>query len=215
MAEKDGFLVHVVDDDREMRQALHVLLATREIQCRLYETAEAFLDASRSPLSICALIDVRLPGMNGLALINELGRRHIPHASIVISGHGDIPMAVAAMRAGAMHFIEKPFDPAMLLDVLEEARLRMHSLGDCARVRALTESRHVTLTPREKEVMGLLVAGLPSKLVARKLGISTRTAEHHRAAVMHKMGARTLSHLVGMAITLGLPTPVPGELLSE
>ena len=133
MAEKDGFLVHVVDDDREMRQALHVLLATREIQCRLYETAEAFLDASLSPLSICALIDVRLPGMNGLELINELGRRHIPHASIVISGHGDIPMAVAAMRAGAMHFIEKPFDPAMLLDVLEEARLRMHSLGDCAR----------------------------------------------------------------------------------
>lgn len=212
MADADEFLVHVVDDDREMRQALQVLLATREIRCRLYETAEAFLNASLSPLSICALIDVQLPGMNGLEVITELERRQIPHASIVISGHGDIPMAVTAMRAGAMHFIEKPFDPAMLLDVLEEARVRMRSLDAGARVRAQARSRYVTLTPREQEVMGLLVVGLPSKLVARQLGISPRTAEHHRAAVMHKMGARTLSHLVGMAISMGLPPPLPVDL---
>jgi FixJ family two-component response regulator len=202
--ENSGFLMHVVDDDDEMREALQALLATRRIETQLYGSAEEFLAAIPAGKPVCALVDVRLPGLNGLEMIQELKRRETPAALIVMSGHGDISMAVAAMRAGALHFVEKPFDPVMLLDLVEEARERMLQIDTTSRICAEIRARLDDLTPREREVMSLLVEGLPSKLVARRLGISPRTAEHHRAAVMHKMAARTLSHLVRMAMTIGM-----------
>jgi two-component system response regulator FixJ len=140
--------------------------------------------------------------MSGLQLLKELKRRNNESALIMISGHGNVPMAVEAMRGGAIHFLEKPFDPEVLLDVVEETRRRFVERDDDRAKAHLARQLYGGLTPREREVMALLVDGLPNKLVAARLAISTRTAEHHRAAIMTKMKARTLSHLFRLAALL-------------
>jgi len=193
--------VYVVDDDPAICSALRVLLATAHIEVCLYATAEAFLEKFDSSRRACVLIDVRLPGMTGLQLLEHLVKTCPNVAAVVITGHGDVPMAVRAMRAGALHFMEKPIDPAALLEIVEEACL-------CANVRCahnhtcVAATRLALLTPREKEVLALLVEGYPTKVIAHQLGITCRTVEHHRAAVMHKTQARTLSHLVRMALEI-------------
>ncbi len=194
--------VIIVDDDATMRDLLTLLLSTANIAARSFATAEAFLDAVDLKAPACVLLDVRLPGMHGLELLERLSNSAANMPLIVITGHGDVPMAVSAMRSGAFHFVEKPFDPEALLGIVEEA---LEHLGELADLQALTleiANRYRQLTPREQEVLDLLIEGLPSKLIAHKLGISTRTAEHHRSAVMRKMGARTLSHLVRMILDL-------------
>jgi two-component system response regulator FixJ len=120
----------------------------------------------------------------------------------MITGHGDVPLAVKAMRAGALHFLEKPFEPAELLQTLEEALERVSQMAAEEATSAVVEASYRSLTPREQEVMALLAEGMPTKLLATRLGISTRTAEHHRAAVLKKMGARTVSHLARMSMSL-------------
>jgi two-component system response regulator FixJ len=201
-------VVHIVDDDAEIRAALSLLLSTAGWPSRVYQSAEAFLDAT--PVEpFCLLLDVRLPGLNGLKVLEELRKRGSAACTIVITGHGDVPMAVAAMKGGAFHFVEKPFEPEILLEIVKEALEHVNERKEEQAKVAEIQARYRTLTPREQDVMQLLIEGLPSKLIGARLDISTRTAEHHRAAVMRKMQARTLSHLVRMSFALAAVTGTP------
>ncbi len=194
--------VLVIEDDAAMRDALSLLLRNASFRTRCFASAEEFLAEVEPSESLCLLTDLRLAGMDGLALYRHLVSVGVEAAAIVITGHGDIPMAVAALKDGVMDFVEKPFDPGILLDSVREAAQRA---GESRRRRAVAteiNSRLQTLTAREKEILSLLVEGHPNKVVAAKLGISVRTSEHHRARVMEKMGTRTLSRLI--KVTLGL-----------
>jgi FixJ family two-component response regulator len=194
--------VVVVDDDAKLRDSLDVLLSTAKIKTSGFASAEDFLkrEAARAPS--CVLLDVRLPGMSGIELLTQLNDMGSKHVVVMITGHGDIPMAVSAMRAGAFHFAEKPFDPAALLNIVGEALARLQKLVDTIDHARDNAERYAGLSARERQVLDLLVEGRPSKLIAYDLGISTRTAEHHRSAVMKKMAANSLSHLVRMALDL-------------
>jgi two-component system response regulator FixJ len=203
----DDPTVHVIDDDAQMCDALQLLLTTAGLSVRAFVSAEAFLASIADNQPLCIVLDVRLPDMSGLKLLEELGNRRLRSAVVVITGHGDVPMAVSAMRAGAFHFIEKPFDPQILLESVDEALHHVKALEEERGAVAEVEACLQTLTPREEQVMALLVEGLPTKLIATRLEISTRTAEHHRAAVMKKMNARTLSHLIRMALKVRTGTP--------
>lgn len=194
--------VFVVDDNPEVRDSLKLLLATADIEVKSFASAEEFLAAERPSLPYCILMDVRLPGISGLEALKQLSGPGATAVVIVITGHGDVPMAVAAMRSGAYHFLEKPFDSEVLIDVVQEALSYTDRLADDQATSEEAIECFQTLTPREKEVLDLLVEGDPSKVIAYKLDISTRTAEHHRAAVMKKMKARTLSHLVRMRLAI-------------
>jgi two-component system, LuxR family, response regulator FixJ len=194
--------VVVVDDDAKLRDSLDVLLSTAKIKTSGFASAEDFLkrEAARAPS--CVLLDVRLPGMSGIELLTQLNDMGSKHVVVMITGHGDIPMAVSAMRAGAFHFAEKPFDPAALLNIVGEALARLQKLVDTIDHARDNAERYAGLSARERQVLDLLVEGRPSKVIAYDLGISTRTAEHHRSAVMKKMAANSLSHLVRMALDL-------------
>jgi FixJ family two-component response regulator len=194
--------VHVIDDEADVRDALQLLLNTAGFETQMYASSEEFLAEGSLSKPQCLLVDVRLPGMNGLELIRKLQHEPVPPVVVMITGHGDVPLAVEAMRAGALHFMEKPFDPAELLGTLEEALTRVSRLTEEEEAAASVEACFRLLTPREQQVMALLSEGLPTKTVATRLGISTRTAEHHRASVMKKMNARTISHLVRMSLSL-------------
>ena len=191
--------VYVIDDDPAMRESLAILLEMAGLDARVFETAEALLAALKDNEPICALVDVFLPGMNGLSLQQRLADRGIEAALIFMTGQADVPMAVDAMRGGALHFIEKPFDPEDLLEAINDAVSHQKELKQQHAKRNEAERALNTLTPREREVLALLVEGHQNKVVAARLGISTRTAEHHRASVMAKMEARTLPQLVRMS----------------
>ena len=192
--------IHIVDDDANVRDALSLLMFTADLEAQAFPTAEELLEVLDLERPSCILLDVRLPGLSGLDLLDHLFQRRSKAAVIVITGHGDVPMAVRAMKAGAFHFVQKPFDPEELLNVVEEAVRCVDELKDAEATNSEVADSYRSLTPRERQVMTLLIEGLPNKLVATRLGISARTAEHHRAAVMRKMKARTLSHLIRMAI---------------
>lgn len=200
-------VVHVIDDEADVCEALKVLLHTAGLEARTYGSAEDFLSEVKLSKPICLLVDVRLPGMSGLDLVRQLQQGPVRPVVVMITGHGDVPLAVKAMRAGALHFLEKPFEPPELLQVLEEALERVSQMTAEEATAAALEASHRSLTPREQEVMALLAEGMPTKLLATKLGISTRTAEHHRAAVLKKMGARTVSHLARMSMSLQMRNP--------
>jgi two-component system response regulator FixJ len=194
--------VLIVDDDARLRDSMAVLLATANIGAAGFATAEEFLASGHAVRPACLLLDVRLPGMGGIELLGRFNEMGVRHVVVMITGHGDIPMAVSAMRAGAFHFIEKPFDPVAFLNAVEEAVGRVETLADTFAQSQVAAAHYALLSDREKQVFELLVEGKPSKLIAYDLGISTRTAEHHRFAVMRKMGVRSLSHLVRMALDL-------------
>lgn len=203
-------VVHVIDDEADVCEALKVLLHTAGLEARTYASAEEFLSEVRIAKPICLLVDVRLPGINGLDLVQQLQEGAVRPVVVMMTGHGDIPMAVKAMRWGALHFLEKPFEPAELLQTLEEALQRVSELAAEEAAVSAIEMRFRTLTRREQEVMALLAEGMSTKLLATRLGISTRTAEHHRAAVLKKMDARTVSHLVRMSMSLQIGAgPLP------
>jgi two-component system response regulator FixJ len=201
MSTNDNVVVHIVEDDPAMRDALILLLTSAGLQARGYASAEEFLaEDGQQTEPICLLADIRLPGMNGLALHKHLVSLGNESAVIMITGHGDIPMAVAALKAGALDFVTKPFEPAVLLESVREA---LQYTDEKRRQRAHTEdvkSRLKTLTSREAAVLALLIEGDPNKVIASKLGISIRTTEHHRARIMEKMGVRTLSQLIKAAL---------------
>lgn len=195
-------VVHVVDDEAAVRDALAMLLRSVGLACALYPSAQQFLSDYRPGAPGCLLLDVRLPGLSGLELQERLGHSGFALPIIVMTGHGDVQMAVRAMRAGALDFIEKPFHDQTLLDRVHEAIERSAQLQDGASERAQLQRRHASLTEREREVMQRVVDGLPNKLIADELGLSIRTVETHRAHIMEKMQAKSLSHLVRMAVAV-------------
>jgi two-component system, LuxR family, response regulator FixJ len=188
--------VHVIEDDAAMRDALSLLLQSAGFQIRCFVSAEEFLSAVAPSQSLCLLTDLRLPGMDGLALYRHLVSLGTEPAVVLITGHGDIPMAVAALKSGVVDFVEKPFDPGVLLESIRDASQRADETRRRKAGAADVETRLQMLTVREKEILKLLIEGHPNKVISATLGISTRTTEHHRARIMEKMGVRTLSQLI-------------------
>jgi RNA polymerase sigma factor (sigma-70 family) len=192
-------VVFVIDDDSSMRTAISELIEAVGISCQTFESGQELLNATLPDVPGCLVLDVRLPGLSGLNLQRELTARGISIPIIFITGHGDIPMSVQAMKAGAVEFLTKPFRDQDLLDAIEQATERDRSARqELAEIRELRE-RSEALTPREREVMGLVVAGLLNKQVAAELGISEKTVNVHRAQVMQKMQADSLAELVRMS----------------
>jgi two-component system, LuxR family, response regulator FixJ len=192
--------VHVIDDDEALRDSLTFLLRTARLDVQSYPSAMAFLEALPEAKLSCVITDVRMPGMSGIDLLRRLRERKISVPVIVITGHGDIPLAVEAMRIGAIDFLEKPFDDEVLIASVKTA-LR-HKEGEVMRhgERAEIEGRLAALSNRERDVLGGLVAGRANKQIAFDLGISPRTVEIYRANLMSKMQAGSLSDLVRMAL---------------
>ena len=199
-------LVFVVDDEPAIRDSLALLLRSVGIPTRTFDSAQAFLDAFQPVPNSCLLADVRMPGMSGLELQETLRKRGLKVPVIVLTGHGDIAMAVRAMKAGAADFIEKPYNDQVLIDSVHRALAasREPQGSPPAADRAGIEARIATLSPREREVMQLVIEGKPNKVIATRLGLSTRTVEVHRAKVMEKMQAASLAELVRMALAAGL-----------
>ena len=195
--------VHIVDDEANVRDALNVLLSTAQIESRSYGSAEEYLTSNQFTTPACVLLDNQLPGMSGIELLKRIIDSASDSNVVMITGYGDVPTAVLAMKAGAFHFVQKRFDAEALLSIVEEALSRDdESRDDQAKIQEFM-TRCALLTQRELEVMTLLVEGLPTKLIADNLRISTRTIEHHRAAIMQKMQARNISHLVRMTLSIG------------
>jgi two-component system, LuxR family, response regulator FixJ len=194
-------ILHVVEDDPGMRDALTLLLQTANFGVRGYPSAEEFLAELDRSQPICLLADVRLPGMDGIALHRYLLELKLDPATVLITAHGDIPMAVAALKEGVIDFVEKPFDPALLLESVREAWQGAAASQEHKTRAADIEARRATLTPREAEILELLVEAHPNKVIAAKLSTSIRTVEHHRAHIFEKMGARSLGHLIKLVLT--------------
>ena len=197
-------IVHVIDDDSAMRESLEFLLRTANIRARSYESATAFLDALPHDSSGCVVTDVRMPGLSGLELLRRLQELEVVLPVIVITGHGDVPLAVEAMKSGAADFIEKPFDDEVLLASVRAALKVQDGQAEQQAARAAIAERVGSLSARERQVLDGLVAGLPNKTIAYDLGISPRTVEIYRANVMTKMEATSLSDLVRMALVGGV-----------
>ncbi|TMJ02019.1 MAG: response regulator transcription factor FixJ [Alphaproteobacteria bacterium] len=197
-------LVHVIDDDDAVRQSLAFLLQTARIGVRTYESAAAFLAALPGVDPGCIVTDVRMPGMSGIDLLRRLKELKTAMPVIVITGHGDIQLAVEAMKIGAVDFIEKPFDDEVLLAAVKAALGQWEKSVWKEAERARLAERLAALSNREREVLEGLVAGKPNKMIAFDLGISPRTIEIYRAHVMTKMNAESLSDLVRMALLSGV-----------
>ena len=195
-------VIHIVDDEADVRDSLAMLVRSVGYRAQTYESAKEFLERFRPGTPGCLLLDVRMPGMSGLELQERLADGGTGLAAIVMTGHGDVPMAVRAMKAGAFDFIEKPFNDQLVLDRLAEAASRSRRAVDTLAERRLAASRHACLTPRERDVMAGIVAGKLNKVIADELALSVRTVELHRAHIMEKMRARSVSSLVRMAILL-------------
>src|ERR1700751_2202303 len=196
--------VYIVDDDEAVRDSLSVLLESRNYAVKSFGSAPEFLTAAPSLPLGCLIVDIRMPGMDGLELQQRLIERALDFPLIVITGHGDVPLAVRAMKAGAIDFIEKPFASEAILDSLAAALARLATPTGRDPAAGAAASKLDLLSPREREVLEGLLAGLPNKSIAYDLGISPRTVEIHRARVMDKMGARSLSELVRMSLGAGL-----------
>ena len=196
-------VVHVIDDDADVRQSLAFLLSTAGISVQIHDSAVAFLRALPKVEVGCIVTDVRMPGMDGLELQRRLlaDKNVIP--VIVMTGHGDIALAVEAMKAGAVDFIEKPFDDEMLIRAIKSALTRVREESERDSAASEVRSRLKLLSERERQVLKGLVAGKPNKIIAYELGISPRTVEIYRANVMTKMQADSLSALVRMALLEG------------
>ena len=198
-------VVHVIDDDEAVRQSLAFLLASSGRAVRLYESASSFLDSLAALQPGCVLTDVRMPGMSGLELQRELAARRIALPVIVMTGHGDVQLAVEAMKAGAVDFIEKPFSDTTILEAIQVACERFSRDTQQNGAVSAVQSKLQALTPREREVLDGLIAGLPNKSIAYDLKISARTVEVHRANLMAKMGASSLPELVRMVLLSRAP----------
>jgi two-component system response regulator FixJ len=193
-------LVHVVDDDVDVRKSLGFLLATADFAVRLHESATAFLATATGSLDGCIVTDVRMPGIDGIAFLRQLRTSGHTLPVIVMTGHADVALAVQAMKEGAADFLEKPFDDEMMIDAIRSALDNRNQTHAAHPQSTAIRERLSTLSERERQVLDGLVSGLPNKTIAYDLGISPRTVEIHRANVMSKMQAGSLSHLVRMAM---------------
>ncbi len=200
----DKGTVHVIDDDEALRESLAFLLRTARIDVESYASAAAFLEALPSLQPSCVITDVRMPGMSGIDLLRRLRELKIDVPVIVITGHGDVPLAVEAMKTGAVDFLEKPFDDEVLLASVRSALKRQDGETRRNTERAEIEGKLAALSNRERDVLGGLVAGRANKQIAFDLGISPRTVEIYRANLMNKMQAGSLSDLVRMALIAGI-----------
>lgn len=192
-------VVHVIDDDEAMRESLAFLLDTAGLSARTYDSAQQFLDALETAPAGVIVTDIRMPGMTGLDLVRRLKTHGCAYPVIMITGHGDVPLAVEAMKAGVVDFLEKPFEEETLLSAIRSAHCapaEVNADPERERVRTVLES----LSPREHEVLDGVVEGKLNKVIAHELGISPRTVEVYRANVMSKTGARGLSELIRMVL---------------
>jgi FixJ family two-component response regulator len=203
---KTQAMVFVIDDDTAVREALQSLLRSVGLRVATFASAREFLTSQRPDAPACLVLDVRLPGLSGLDLQRELAAVEIDLPIIFITGHGDIPMSVQAMKAGAVEFLTKPFRDQDLLDAIAQALEQDRAARAQRAGLAELRERYEQLTPREREVMGLVVSGLLNKQIAAELGVSEITIKVHRGQVMQKMGAESLADLVRMADKLGIPT---------
>ena len=192
--------VFVVDDDEAVRDSLSAFLDASGFRVKAYQSAAAFLANDQTPQKACLITDIRMPDMDGLELQIELKRRGSRLPVIVITGHGDVPLAVKAMKAGAVEFLEKPYDDQTLLDSLRLALSQAGNQSGGEQTATGVRKKLATLTPREREVFDLVVLGKLNKVIAYELSISPRTVEIHRGRLMHKMGARNLADLVRMGL---------------
>jgi FixJ family two-component response regulator len=196
--------VYIVDDDAAVRDSLAWLLSSVKMPVKAFASAGEFLDALDPAPIGCALIDVRMPGTSGLQLQEILKDRAANLSVIIVTGHADVPMAIRAMKAGAVDFVEKPFNDQQVLELVSKAMEKntraVRNIAHNDEIRG----RYDTLTPRETEVFRGLIAGLPNKAIAADLGLSQKTVEIHRAKVMKKMRAKSFAELVAMATNLGL-----------
>ena len=196
--------VYVIDDDEAMRDSLNFLLDSAGFEVTLFENAQQFLDMLATLSFGCVISDVRMPGIDGIELLKRLKVLQSPFPIVVMTGHGDVPLAVEAMKLGAVDFLEKPFEDERLIAMIEGA---IRHAEPAAKNDALTQeitARLASLSPRERQVMDGLIAGLSNKLIAREYDISPRTIEVYRANVMTKMQAGSLSELVRLAMRAGL-----------
>lgn len=195
--------IYIVDDDEAVRDSLSLLLESKGYTVKSFGSAPEFLAAAPSLPAGCATVDIRMPEMDGLELQQRLVERGLNFPMIVITGHGDVPLAVRAMKGGAIDFIEKPFALEAILDSLEVAFSRLAGPREQDPVAVSAATKLGLLSPRERQVLDGLLAGLPNKTIAYDLAISPRTVEIHRARVMDKMGARSLSELIRLALAAG------------
>lgn len=196
--------VLVVDDDDAVRDSLKWLIESVGLSALLFASADEMLGSDALDSAGCILLDVRMPGISGLELQERLNARGVTTPVIVITGHGDVPMAVRAMKAGALDFIEKPFSDQLLLDEIYRALEKDAESRKSAEMDARIHERFELLSPRERTVMAMVVEGMSNKAVAAELGLSQKTVEVHRARVMAKLRADSLAQLVRFAVQLGL-----------
>ena len=198
------FVVFVIDDDASVRELLKSLFQSVGLQVEMFSSADAFLQGQHPDAACCLVLDVRLPGLSGLEFQNELAKAEIDLPIVFLTGHGDIPMSVQAMKAGAVEFLTKPCRDQELLDAVRSALERHRSSREEHRHVAALRTQYASLTAREKEVIGLVTAGLLNKQIAAEMDISEVTVKMHRGHIMRKMKARSLADLVRMADLLGV-----------
>ena len=208
MNDRSDAEILIIDDDASMRKALERLLRSMGYRTRTFCSAQEFLDTDFQSDSVaCIVLDVKMPGMSGTDLQKELRKRDLPFPIGFITGHGTIPMSVQAMKHGAVDFLEKPFDEHALVQAISRAVEKGRQAMAFKREISDLEERYRQLTPREKEVLALVVAGMLNKQIAAELGTSEKTIKVHRGRVMEKMQAGSLADLVRMAEKLNIPTP--------
>ena len=199
MSGDDKRLVHLVDDDEAIRRSVGFALKTSGFQVRSYENGVEILKSAPDLEPGCILLDIRMPGMDGLEVQEALKAKGVTLPVIIMTGHGDVNLAVRAMKAGALDFIEKPFEKAVLLGAVEHAMSRLKQTAETLRDASEAATRLQRLTPRERDVLEGLAKGLPNKSIAYDLGISPRTVEIHRANLMDKLGVKSLSEALRTA----------------
>jgi two-component system response regulator FixJ len=198
-----NYIVHIVDDEEPVRKSLAFLLTMLGFTVRVHDSATSFLAVASNIGKACLVTDLRMPDMSGVELLERLNQQNSMIPAVVITGHGDVPMAVAAMKAGAVDFIEKPFEDEVLVEAIRKATSRLGDSETRIEDVGVLRIRLEQLSERERQVMALVVSGLPNKTIGYNLSISPRTVEVHRANIMSKMQARSLPELVRMAISLG------------
>ena len=203
----DGSLVLVIDDDESVRKALSRLIQSVGLDVETFPSAQAFLAEDLPEGASCLVLDVRMPGLSGLDLLEELRQAGVETPVIFITGHGEVPLSVRAMKAGAVDFLEKPFNDQQLLDAIHQAIASDEPVRRERAARAEVQRRFETLTHREREVLVLVVTGLLNKEIGAELRVSEKTIKVHRARVMEKMEANSLPHLVRMAQKAKIPIP--------